>query len=743
MFITTDQIKNASQTVKSYVDTNHTLPGSVTISGTVVSMPQFLKLLAKSVINIENYLNASVILDSAGAPAISTENITCGTIFNDEFVDMATYIKSYMDSHGIAPSNVSNTSLGDSMRYESLVYMFSNVMISYNATEYALDQVSVTPWLALSNPNGTFNFRTQEIFNSIQEAIDDIDTISGDTIWLRKVTYLENVVINKKVIIKPISGVNVTVQSLNPSLPIFTINISGNGTIIQDLIINGSTGNAGIYINNSTDNQILRNNITSSLNGIYLYNSTENVISVNNISNNSVNGILISAGSDNTISGNKLTSSASAGISIQNSNNNKVYSNTISSNQDGIYLNNSSTEVHFNQIVGNSRYGLYNQGNGTINATNNWWGSNNPIVSSTSPSDINIASGNVKYNPWLVLDIKSSTDRSDRNGTYYNYTITADLTHNSAGNDTSSDDTIPDDILIYFNSTLGTINTSRSTKGGKAELKLNSTSAGTANVSVTLDNQTVSTTVNITSVDVLGVYNIRTQKSCASIQEAVDDADTLNGDIITLADGTYTENVAVNKKLTIRPVTGANVTVKAKDDDKSVFVINNVGGGSTIQGLNIISSSNSYGISLSHSYNNNIINNTISGSNRGIYLYVSGNNSLIGNIINDGYYGIVLYNSTSNNISGNTIKNSEDGIYLLDSSYNTITGNTITENYYGSYLYHSNNNNITGNNVTGNWVGVYLYDQQQQCNWKQHYRQWGRNHLPQLCRHRYIGKHFH
>jgi parallel beta-helix repeat protein len=715
MFITTDQIKNASQTVKSYVDTNHALPSSVTISGTAVTMPQFLKLTANAIINIESYLNTSIILDSAGAPTGPAENITSGTIVNSEFVDMAKYIKSYMDSHGTAPNNVTNTSIGDTMRYESLIYMFSKIMTSYNANETAPEEVSVIPWLALSNPNGTFNFRTQEIFNSIQEAIDDVDTISGDTIWLEKSTYLENVVINKKVTIRPISDLNVTIQALNSSLPIFTINIGGNGTTIQDLILNGSTGNAGIYINNSNENQILGNNITNSNNGIYIYNSKENVISGNNILNNSVNGVLISTGSENEISSNKITSNAFAGINIQNSDKNRICSNILSNNMDGIYLNNSSTEVHFNQIVGNSRYGLYNLGNGTVNATNNWWGSNNPIVSSTNPSDINIAGGNVTYNPWLILSINSSTDRSDRNGTYYNYQITADLTHNNQGNDTSSDGNIPDDIPVYFNSTIGTINTSGSTKKGKAELKLTSTTSGTANVSATLDNQTVSQSVNITSVNVLGVYNTRTQESFASIQEAIDDADTRDGDTLTIAEGTYTENVAVNKRIKIESATGANVIVKPLKSDKSVILVVNSGSGTTIQGLNIIGAGISYGISLSHAYDCTIKNNVISNSSRNIYLYLSGNNNITENTIKNGINGISLYKSGGNSISYNLITKNENGIYAVLSNYNVITENNISNNYYGNYMFHSNNINISGNNVTVNWVGIYFYDTNNNC----------------------------
>ncbi len=710
VFITTDQMKNASETVKTYIDTNHALPSNVDISGTQVSMPQFLKLLVNSVINIENYLNTSVILENVGNPSNPTENINIGNIYNSEFVDMATKIKSYMDTNGTAPDNITDISIGDAMGYESLVYMYSTIMTAYNATEAPPEKVYTIPWIARSNPDGTFNFRTQEVFSTIQAAIDDADTISGDTIWLQKTIYSENVVINRKVTIRPISGFDVTIQALDPNLPVFTINISANGTTIQDLIINGSTNNAGIFINNSNENQIFGNNITNNTNAIYVFNSTQNVISGNEISYNSLNGVLINTGSENEVASNKIYSNGSAGINIQDSDENRICSNNIFSNLDGIYLNNSSTEVQFNRIVGNSRYGLYNVGNGTINATNNWWGSNNPLVSSTSPSDVCIAGGSITYDPWLVLSINSLTDRSDRNGTHYNYQITADLTHNNQGDDTSSGGSIPDNIPICFNSTIGTINSSGTTKKGKTELKLTSSSSGMANVSATLDNQTVAHSVNITSIDILGVYNNRTMESFSSIQDAINDPDTINGDTIIISEGIYIENIAIDKKLTIKSATGANVALKPKDPDKSVILIVNPGSGTTIQDLNIFSANISYGIALSHAYNCLVINNTISDSNRNIYLYMSGNNNITENLIKSGVYGISIYRSTTNNISYNNITKNENGIYAVRSNYNSIIGNKLDENYYGSYIDHSNNFNINGNNITGNWVGIYLYD---------------------------------
>lgn len=706
--ITTDQVKTASQTVKTYVDTNHALPAYVTISGTQVTMPQFLKLLSKTIINIENYFDASVTLDSVNSPTGISENITSGTILSSEFIDMATKVKSYIDSNARAPGNLTDTSIGDMIRYESLVYMFSKVMTGYNATDVAPDSVSVIPWLSLSNPNGVFNFRTQEVFTSVQAAIDD--AIAGDTIWLRKALYSGNIVLNKRLTIRAVGDFNVTIQALNPALPIITINSGGSGSTIQDLILKGGLNAVGIFINSSNKNEMLGCNITNVTNGVRIYNSTDNIISGCNIYNNSANGILISLGGGNEVSGNKIRQNTLAGIRIENSNKNRIYSNSLTDNQDGISLTNSDAEVHLNQIALNGRYGIYNTGNGTINATNNWWGRNSPTVSSTSPSDIYVAGGSVNYNPRLVLTLNSQTDRSNRTATNYKYKITAGLTHNSNGADTSSDGNIPDDIPVYFNTSFGTLNSTASTRKGRAELVLNSTSAGTANISVTLDNQSASKSVSVTAISVLGVMNTRTGEKFSSIQEAVDDADTRDGDTITLDGGYYRENVAVTKRLIIKPVTGANVTVEAKDDDKSVFVITNEGSGSTIQGFDIISSLDSYGISTSHSYGNKIVNNTVSGSNRGIYLYFSGDNNVTGNTVKDSFYGIVLYESDSNTINGNTVKYNEDGIYLLNSHYNTIIGNTINSNYYGAYVYYSNLNEFTGNNVTGNWVGIYLYD---------------------------------
>lgn len=51
-----------------------------------------------------------------------------------------------MDTNGYVPNYLANISLGDSMCFESLVYMYSQIMSSYNSTDGTLpEDVTVNP----------------------------------------------------------------------------------------------------------------------------------------------------------------------------------------------------------------------------------------------------------------------------------------------------------------------------------------------------------------------------------------------------------------------------------------------------------------------------------------------------------------------------------------------------------------------------------------------------------------------
>ena len=195
-----------------------------------------------------------------------------------------------------------------------------------------------------------------------------------------------------------------------------------------------------------------------------------------------------------------------------------------------------------------------------------------------------------------------------------------------------------------------------------------------------------------------------------TIQAAVNAASP--GDTITVMQATYTENVNVNKKLTL---IGINYPVVDGKNGLHCFYI-------TANGVNIssfmVTNSQNTGIHLLSVSNCNIINNIVynntnSSDSTGIFLINSNYNNLTGNTANSNSYGIELYNSDYNNLAGNTANSNSYGIGLYGSDYNNLAGNTADNNNYlgiritSTYtLVFSTNNILTGNTANNNEEGI-------------------------------------
>ncbi len=152
--VTADQVANASGSVTSYVKTNHTLPNSVNVSGNVVNMSNYLGLSTSALLNINNSSpNASITIKSFGGAPSPSENVTSRTITKAEYLDMAKRVRSYMDTNGRAPNYVTQTSTGSTIRYESLIYMFSQILNYYNTNKSLPSNITVNPWTIVTNPN--------------------------------------------------------------------------------------------------------------------------------------------------------------------------------------------------------------------------------------------------------------------------------------------------------------------------------------------------------------------------------------------------------------------------------------------------------------------------------------------------------------------------------------------------------------------------------------------------------------
>ncbi len=150
-----------------------------------------------------------------------------------------------------------------------------------------------------------------------------------------------------------------------------------------------------------------------------------------------------------------------------------------------------TAEVHFNRLITNE-FGVGVNAPSPLNALNNWYGCNEgPGQPGCDATD-----GDPLIDPWLTLTISANPTTIP---VFATSAVEAALLINSDAVDTSGDGLVPNDIPMTFTATLGAVNP---ISGGTVDALVPTLFTaggveGTAIVTVTCDNETVETPIEI------------------------------------------------------------------------------------------------------------------------------------------------------------------------------------------------------------------------------------------------------
>lgn len=221
------------------------------------------------------------------------------------------------------------------------------------------------------------------------------------------------------------------------------------------------------------------------------------------------------------------------------------------------------------------------------------------------------------------------------------------------------------------------------------------------------------------------VRNLDTGLEYATIQEAIDAPETLDGHTIFVGEGTYYEHLVVNKSLSLvgenmsttvidGNYTGNPVAIGASHVNVTGFTVQKatypsfppymgypfygyaiyVGEGTAYGNIshNIIADNPLFGIMVNESSHNVISDDILRGNNASdVTLWNSDNNVVFNNTLENvdsmsGDVGVAVLNSTENEVYDNLVVNNTGGIVLELSGGNRIYENNMTSNLYGFWM---------------------------------------------------------
>jgi len=193
-----------------------------------------------------------------------------------------------------------------------------------------------------------------------------------------------------------------------------------------------------------------------------------------------------------------------------------------------------------------------------------------------------------------------------------------------------------------------------------------------------------------------------------TLQAAIDNASA--GDTIYVWEGTYNEDIYINKSLTIIGNSSTNTTIQGTQAGHVVYIDSDY---VNLTGFFITKSRWQHrydGVYLYYSNYCRIEYCNISGNYEGLFLYYSDYCKIENNTAyNTGAYGFSGRESDYCRFENNTIKGWSSMVMYIEYRCTNliIRNNNISTGYYGIYIYYSSNFRILNNNISDCYYGVY------------------------------------
>lgn len=202
-------------------------------------------------------------------------------------------------------------------------------------------------------------------YTTIQSAINAAS--NGDTIFVYAGTYLENILIDKSLMLMGQERNVTTIEGNNLKA---TVEITAGSIMFQGFTVKNDGTQDGIYTSTS-DHTFTDNVFTMTSNGIHLYYSSGNTITNSLFFDNTHSGTFIDVGQNNTISDNEFYNNADEGISLTGCGTSYIERNALHNNGEGIHAYQAEGNVIRNNVIEFNSYGIHFAGMITIHSNFN------------------------------------------------------------------------------------------------------------------------------------------------------------------------------------------------------------------------------------------------------------------------------------------------------------------------------------------------------------------------------------